>query len=328
MAYSALMASVFAHPVSSSGNWSPALPTIQPISPPVASTQSTSSSQALADDTYTSSSTTARQATAVNLAAQLKAQSQTSLESALDLEAATSSVATTSSSSASSSAQDSFGGQADSPMDSALTTAEQDGIAVAQWMEQQATIGDSSQAASSAAGDQMSAGESLVAKFSDDLNQIGNVIDQTVSSVATDLQAEGINSSEISFDTNVLKSSLNLSALDALGNTINPAMSGAGENFSFGFSDSALSLGPSSTDGMSQLSLHISNYNQPSSTVDSAQPYDFALVFDSTSSSAAVSEASSTANSDGSVTATAVAAASNVEQYAMYTTGMVQSGAH
>jgi len=258
----------------------------------------------------------------VNLAAQLKAQSQTTLESAINLEAATQS------SSASSSAQDSSGSQTDSPMGSALTTAEQDGTAVVQWMKEQATTSDPSQAASAAAGDQMSAGASLVAKFSDDLNQIGNVIDQTVSSVATDLQAAGINSSEVSFDTNALKNSLTLNALSTLGNTINPAMSGPGENFSFGFSDSALSLGSSPTDGMSQLSLHISNYNQPSSTANSVQPYDFALVFDSTSSTAAVSEATSTANSDGSVTATAVAAASDVEQYAMYTTGMVQTGAH
>lgn len=321
-ALSALMTSALANPVSSFESGMQSLRAIQPTSSSGASKQSTSSLQLLAEDTYTSSSAAALPATAVNLAAQLKAQSPTSLESATDLAAATSSP------SASSSTQDSSGDQTDSPMASALNTAEQDGIAVAQWMEEQATTSDPSQAASSAAGDQMSAGASLVAKFSDDLNQIGNVIDQTISTVAKGLQSVGINSSEISSETSALKSTLTLDAIDALGNTINPAMSAPGQNFSLGFSDTALSLGSSPTDGMSQLSLHISNYNLPGSTVDTAQPHDFALVFDSSNSSAAVSEASSSANSDGSVTATAVAAASDVEQYAMYTVGQVQTGDH
>ena len=272
----------------------------------------------LADDSYTPSGL-ASQATSLLSASEAGAQNQSNAQSSIALQA-TELLSESSSSQGGSSEQ---GG----PMASALTAAEQDGIAVAQWMEEQAAMSAPSQAASSAAGDLMSQGASLVAKFSNDLNELGSIIGQTASNVTGGLQAQSYSSSAVNSETNDLQSSLTLDAIDALGNAIGTAINGAGGNFSFGFSDTALSPGSSPLDALSQLSLHISNYNQPSSAVNSAQPYDFSLVFDSTSSSAAVSEASSSATSDGSVTATAVAAESTVEQYTMNTTSMVQTAA-
>jgi len=321
MADSALITSTLQHPVALLGSESLSSPAVRLTSASGGTAQNTSSLEVLADDFYTPSSSAAQQRGTIDLASQANVRSQTTADNGIALEVPTAFLP------ASSLAQSGCGGQEDSAMDSAVKTAEQDGIAVAQWMKAQVTIGDPSQAASPTAGDMISAGASLVAKFSNDLDQIGSIIDQTVSSVANSLQGEGSNSSEISFETNALKSSLTLNAIDSLANAIGAATNGSGENSGFGFSDTALSLGSSSTDGVSQLSLHISNYNQPSGTVNSAHPYDFSLVFDSTDSSAVASEASSSAASDGSVTCTAVAAASHVEQYTMYTVGQVQTGA-
>jgi hypothetical protein len=229
--------------------------------------------------------------------------------------------------SAISSTQSGSGSQVDSPLTSAFQTAEQDGVQVAQWMVEQAQMGGSSQATSSAAENLMSSGASLVSQFSSDLNQLGDVIGHAVSNFANDLQAQGLSSSQIGFVNGFLKSTLTSDALSALGSSIDAEVgSGAGEDFSFGFSDSALSLGHGSAAGSSQLSLYIAGSNAPGSTAGSAGAYGFALQFDSTTSTAVVGEGSVSASSDGSASATEAVAASDVEQYTMYTAGEVQMG--
>lgn len=214
-------------------------------------------------------------------------------------------------------------------MASALQTAEQDGAQVAQWMSEQAQMGGSSQATSPAAANLMSSGAALVSQFSNDLNQLGDAISQTVSSVANDLEAQGFSSSQVGFVSDVLTSALDSAALGTIGSSINAEVgsgSGAGEGNTFGFSDSSLSQGQGSTAGPSQLSMYIAGSNAPGSTAGSAGAYGFALQFDSTNSTAVVGGGSVTANSDGSTTATESVAASDVEQYTMYTAGDVQTG--
>ena len=229
--------------------------------------------------------------------------------------------------SAISSTQSGSGSQVDSPLTSAFQTAEQDGVQVAQWMVEQAQMGGSSQATSSAAENLMSSGASLVSQFSSDLNQLGDVIGQAVSNFANDLEAQGLSSSQIGFVSGFLKSTLTSDALSALGSSIDAEVgSGAGEDFSFRFSDSALSLGKGSAAGSSQLSLYIAGSNAPGSTAGSAGAYGFALQFDSTTSTAVVGEGSVSSSSDGSASATEAVAASDVEQYTMYTAGEVQTG--
>ena len=200
-------------------------------------------------------------------------------------------------------------------------------------MSEQAQTGGSSQASSPAAANSMSDGAALVSQFSNDLNQVGDAINQTVSSVANDLEAEGFSSSQVGFVSGVLKSALDSAALGTIESSINAAVSagsGAGEGSSFGFSDSALSPGQGSAGGASQLSMYIAGANAPDSTdggtSGSAGAYGFALQFDSTNSTAVVGEGSVTANSDGSASAIEAAAASDVEQYTMYTAGEVQTG--
>jgi hypothetical protein len=198
-------------------------------------------------------------------------------------------------------------------------------------MSEQAQMGGSSQATSPAAANSMSDGAALVSQFSNDLNQVGDTINQTVSSVANDLEAEGFSSSQVGLVSGVLKSALDSAALGAIGNSIDAEIgSGAGEGSSFGFSDSALSPGQGSAGGASQLSMYIAGANVPGSTdggtSGGAGAYGFALQFDSTNSTAVVGEGSVTANSDGSASAIEAAAASDVEQYTMYTAGEVQTG--
>ncbi len=213
-------------------------------------------------------------------------------------------------------------GQTDPSMASLLKTAEKDGLAVAQWMKAQATLGDFSKAASAAAGDLMTSGASLVATFSNDLNQLGSVIDQTTANAT---QTPGGSSTASGLASGALQSSLTLNALSAIGNAIDAQMSGAGQNFTFGFSDSSLSVGGTSSASAAQLSLHISDYNLPPSATASTNPYDFAVQFDSTTSTATVDEAASATSSNGSSVAMVAAAAASVENFTMSTTGETQT---
>jgi len=172
----------------------------------------------------------------------------------------------------------------------------------------------------------MFSGASLVNQFSGDLNQLGNVIGQAVSSIANELQGDGLSSSRIGVVSGLLKSSLTQDAMSALGSSIDAQIgSAAGEGPVFGFSDSALSPGQGSAGGASQLSMYIAGDNATGSTTGSAGTYGFALQFDSATSSAVVGEASSSAGSDGSTSSTEVVAASQVEQYTMYAAGEAQT---
>ena len=228
--------------------------------------------------------------------------------------------------SALSSTQSGSSSQANSPLASALQTAEQDGAQAAQWMEEQAQMGGSSQATSPAAENLMFSGASLVNQFSSDLNQLGSVIGQAVSSIANELQGDGLSSSQIGVVSGLLKRSLASDAMSALGSSIDAQIgSAAGEGPVFGFTDSALSPGQGSAGGASQLSMYIAGDNAAGSTTGGTGTYGFALQFDSATSSAVVGEASTTAGSDGSVTSTAVVAASQVEQYTMYAAGETQT---
>jgi hypothetical protein len=243
--------------------------------------------------------------------------------------AADSPVQSGTSSSADSPTQSGSGGQVNSPLASDLQTAEQDGAQAAQWMSEQAQMGSSSQATSPAAASSMSNGAALVSQFSDDLNQVGDAIDQTVSTVASGLEAMGFSSSQVGFVSDILTSALDSAAQGAIGSSINAAVGGgssAGEGSTFGFSDSALSQGQGSDGGPSQLNMYIAGVNTPGSPGGSGGAYGFALQFDSTDSTAVVGGGSITANSDGSTTATESVAASNVDQYTMYTAGDLETG--
>ena len=172
----------------------------------------------------------------------------------------------------------------------------------------------------------MFSGASLVNQFSSDLNQLGSVIGQAVSSIANELQGDGLSSSQIGVVSGLLKRSLASDAMSALGSSIDAQIgSAAGEGPVFGFTDSALSPGQGSAGGASQLSMYIAGDNAAGSTTGGTGTYGFALQFDSATSSAVVGEASTTAGSDGSVTSTAVVAASQVEQYTMYAAGETQT---
>jgi hypothetical protein len=351
---STLMISALLHPSATSDSQMTDLSTARLAASPSTSVQDTSSSRALGDDYYTPSRSdrhdnSSSSASAMSGQNQISAANSTDTQMSALLSAISSilggSGLSGSSSQTNSPIQSGSGSQTDSPLQSgsssqansplatALQTAEQDGAQVAQWMSEQAEMGGSSQATSPAAASLMSNGAALVSQFSDDLSQVGDVIGQAVSSVASDLEAQGFSSSQVGFVSGVLTSALDSAALGTIGSSINAEAgsgAGAGEGISFGFSDSALSPGQGSAASPSQLSMYIAGSNAPGSSDDgtsgSTGNYGFALQFDSTNSTAVVGGGSVVANSDGSTTTTEAVAASDVEQYTMYTASDLQTG--
>jgi len=327
VAYSAFMSSAFLHPESSFGSQIPSASTVRTAATSGTTQQNPSSLRAFGDDYYTPSRSDGT-GNSSSSTSETSGQSQTTSENSIESQISALF-------SAFSSTQSGSGSQADSPLTSALQTAEQDGAQVAQWMEEQAQMGGSSQATSPAAGNLMSSGASLVNQFSSDLNQLGSVIGQAVSSIANELQGDGLSYSQVGVVSGLLKSSLTQDAMSALGSSIDAQLgSAAGEGPVFGFSDSALSPGQGSAGGASQLSMVIAGDNAAGGTTgDNATDgtaggtgtYGFALQFDSATSTAVVGEGSISAGSDGSVTATEAVAASEVEQFTMYAAGEAQT---
>jgi hypothetical protein len=339
MSYSALLNSAILHTQAPFTSETPSASTDQTAASSGASQQTSSSLRVIGDDYYTPSRSgrhdnSLSSTSATGAQNQATAQNSTDTQMSALLSAITSMLSGSglsgSGSATNSPVQSGSGSQANSPLASALQTAEQDGAQVAQWMSEQAQMGSAAQATSPAAANLMSSGAALVSQFSDDLNQVGDAISQTVSSVANDLEAQGFSSSQVGFVSDVLTSALDSAALGTIGSSINAeagSSNGAGEGSTFGFSDSALSQGKGSTAGPSQLSMYIAGSNAPDSTGGGgAGAYGFALQFDSMDSTAVVDGESVTANSDGSTTATEAASASNVDQYTMYTAGDLQSG--
>jgi len=318
VAYSAFVSSAYLHPESTFGSQIPSASTVRTAATSATSQQNPSSLRAFGNDYYTPSRWDGT-GNSPSSTPETSGQSQTTSENSIESQISALFSALSSTQSGSSS-------QADSPLASALQTAEQDGAQAAQWMEEQAQMGGSSQATSPAAENLMFSGASLVNQFSGDLNQLGNVIGQAVSSIANELQGDGLSSSQIGVVSGLLKSSLTQDAMSALGSSIDAQIgSAAGEGPVFGFSDSALSPGQGSAGGASQLSMYIAGDNATGSTTGSAGTYGFALQFDSATSTAVVGEGSISAGSDGSVTATEAVAASEVEQFTMYAAGEAQT---
>jgi hypothetical protein len=303
------MNSAYLHPASSYGSEMPPASTVRTATSSGTAQQNPSSLRTIGDDYYTPSRSDGT-GNSPSSTTEAGGQSQTTSENSIESQISALFSALSSTQSGSSS-------QANSPLASALQTAEQDGAQAAQWMEEQAQMGGSSQATSPAAENLMFSGASLVNQFSSDLNQLGSVIGQAVSSIS---------SSQIGVVSGLLKRSLASDAMSALGSSIDAQIgSAAGEGPVFGFTDSALSPGQGSAGGASQLSMYIAGDNAAGSTTGGTGTYGFALQFDSATSSAVVGEASTTAGSDGSVTSTAVVAASQVEQYTMYAAGETQT---
>jgi len=170
---------------------------------------------------------------------------------------------------------------ANGTMAAALKAAEQDGVQLVQWMQNQVTNSGASQGASSANAESVGSGESLAGKFASDLATLGNMLDGNAAETS-DVQTALV--STIAEDTR----------------------SSAGpDNYSLSFSassfDSTASTGSTGANaGANSFSLHITDYNLPGSSVNTADPYDFAVAY----SSSQVSTSSSTSSSDGSNTST------------------------
>lgn len=312
MAVSALLTSALLQPVSSLSSLA-SLQKNRLSSQPIAVSQSLSSLQHL-DDTYTPSQTASLAGLSSSTAASASAFSAVSLAS----------VSVTQTSSASQESDTA------SPMQAALSTAELDGVQVVQWMKDQATIAGASQGGASSATEALtSSGATLVDKFAKDLDTLGSIINQSTDNVASYQLAQGFTPAEVNANAAATKYNNTIGTLNTLVGAIRAATSNSpgSENFSLGLSDSDLNPLAGTDTGSNRLSMHITNYNLPGSSVVSANPYDFAFQFSSSSASATVSSSSVTSASDGTSKTLDTSAVSNVETYSLATIADVQTAA-